>query len=48
MPDIIGKARAEMIISARIIRENGAVEDLGVITKNKVSFWSKFRKLLGG
>ena len=48
MTEFKGTSKARQIISAKITRADGTVEDLGVIADSRPSLWSKFKKLFGG
>lgn len=39
------KGKGKVSMSAIVIRANGELENLGIITKNKRSFWDRFKNL---
>ena len=47
MSEIKGKAKARLVVTAKVIRKDGAVEDLGVIAESAAPVWSKIKKLFG-
>ena len=50
MTDFTAKKKVRTIISAKVTRADGTVEDLGIIvdSADKSTPWSKFKKLFGG
>jgi|TARA_R110000787_G_scaffold8451_1_gene28520 hypothetical protein len=48
MSEIKGKAKARLVVTAKVIRKDGAIEDLGVIAESATPVWSKIKKLFGG
>jgi|TARA_R110000822_G_scaffold11764_10_gene42799 hypothetical protein len=48
MGEIKGKAKARLVVTAKVIRKDGAIEDLGVIAESATPVWSRIKKLFGG
>ena len=48
MTNVTGKSKARVIVSAKVKRADGTVENLGVIADSQPSLWTKFKKLFGG